>query len=489
MATPSSAARRVLTFEVGGRQFGIEASTVESVIAAPSLTRVPQAPAALKGLANVRGRAAPIVAVELLLEAGLGGARPDALRGGGRVIMLGGDTPVGLAVDAVNAIREAQTSWAEGETPATIETAQGPVRLLQPRTLLASAFASVAAPRANRRVAAPLVATETTAQARDIAFLAFGLAGQAYALALDGVREISRAPAEIRALPGADAAMLGLVSLRGRLLPVVSTASVLGLPVRPPASSSRIIVVAVGEAEIGLLADEVRGVVRAPPERVSAAPAILNRSAGEARIDQILRTDAGLVSILAAERVLDEASVASLLADGAGRAGAPVAELGDGAVQRFVIFRLGEETYGLPIEQVDAVIRLPDAVTRVPGAPPFVAGLISHRGQVTPLVDQALRFGAASAPGARRRVIVTHLDGLAAGFIVDAVDQVASIPEAALQETPGLAAGDSGMFDRVASVEHDGRLVLLVDPRQLLDQAERDILRALAAGADASPTP
>lgn len=488
MPQAPSPARRVLTFGVGGRRYAIDAADVEAVIAAPPITRVPQGPPALQGVANVRGRAAPIVAVARLLD----GAAPEAGRtgAGARVIMLAGGAPVGLAVDEINAVQDVDAGQADGAGAELIETADGVLRVLQPRALLAAAFTGSARTRLAARTDTGPAGAEQSREA-DAAFLQFRLSGQAYAVALDTVREVSRVPAAIQVLPGADAAMLGLIALRERLLPVVSTAAVLGLAAETPGPEARIVVVVIGEAEIGLLVDAVRGVTRTPLDRIAAAPAILNRSAGEARIDSILRTDAGLVSILAAERVLDDATVARLLAEGMGRAQTTEAGQAVGeAMQRFVIFRLGDEVYGLPIGDIEAVIRLPDSVTRVPGAPAFVAGVINHRGHVTPLVDQAMRF---STPGAsdaaRRRVIVTRLDGLTAGFIVDAVDQVASIPESALQAAPELAAGEAGVFDRVASVEHGGGLVLLVDPRQLLDQAERDILRALAADTDARPAP
>jgi purine-binding chemotaxis protein CheW len=112
--------------------------------------------------------------------------------------------------------------------------------------------------------------------------------------------------------------------------------------------------------------------------------------------------------------------------------------------------------------------------------------VINHRGAVTPLIDQRRRFGVeGDAPAERRRVIVTRLDDVTVGFIVDGVERIHEAPGEVLSPTPELASGDTVLFDRVASLDLDGRLVLLVDPRQLLDQAERDVVRALA-GHDAA---
>jgi purine-binding chemotaxis protein CheW len=223
-------------------------------------------------------------------------------------------------------------------------------------------------------------------------------------------------------------------------------------------------------------------ILRVPAENVGAAPSLLNRGAGEARITALARTPEGLVAILAMEHVLRDDTVAQVLAEGAGRVtdddAEPVESL---AVEQFVLFTLGGETYGLPIAAVDAVLRLPGQLTRVPKAPAFVAGVMNHRGAVTPVIDQRRRFGVeGEAPAERRRVIVTRLDDVTVGFIVDSVERILDLSGDALTPTPELAAGEAALFDRIARVELDGRLVLLVDPRQLLDQAERDVVRAVA---------
>ena len=82
-------------------------------------------------------------------------------------------------------------------------------------------------------------------------------------------------------------------------------------------------------------------------------------------------------------------------------------------MEQFVLFRLGDETYGLPIAAVVEVVRLPNAVTRVPRAPAFLAGVMNHRGAVVPLIDQSRRFTLPRGTDERqRRVIITRLDDL-----------------------------------------------------------------------------
>ena len=89
-------------------------------------------------------------------------------------------------------------------------------------------------------------------------------------------------------------------------------------------------------------------------------------------------------------------------------------------------------------------------------------------------------------PDQGRRVLVARVDGGLVGFAVDAVEALVDIPADRLAETPELAREAGRLFDRVAQVDVDGRPVLLVNPQELLDQAERDVLAGLAAGGPES---
>jgi purine-binding chemotaxis protein CheW len=144
-----------------------------------------------------------------------------------------------------------------------------------------------------------------------------------------------------------------------------------------------------------------------------------------------------------------------------------------------LVFRLGDEEYGLPIAAVDEIVRLPDTLTRVPRAPGFVHGVMNFRGKALPVIDQRQRFGVAGTSRGRRRVIVTTLGNRQAGFVVDSVSELLAVPADQVTATPDLAAEGDLLFDRVVTLAVDGRMILLVDPQQLLNRAERDLLAAL----------
>jgi len=61
-------------------------------------------------------------------------------------------------------------------------------------------------------------------------------------------------------------------------------------------------------------------------------------------------------------------------------------------VLQWVTYRLGEETYGINVMQVQEVLRYTE-IAPVPGAPDYVLGIINLRGNVVTVIDTRARFG------------------------------------------------------------------------------------------------
>ncbi len=474
---PSAREAEALTVTVGGEALALPAGAVREVLRPRPVTRVPHAPPGLLGLINLRGAVLPVASLARLL--GVDAAPPSSasrivVLGG---VVLGGRAAFGVLVDSVSALG-----------------GQGEARAVEPEALLAQGFASLARRRGASAPASAAQATAARASAPEaLALMGFVLAGQDYALPLDKVVAVARLPAEVTALPQAGPAMLGVAAFRGGLLPLVSPHALLGLPAAVEPGRGRVLVVRLGGVPVGLVVDRVTSILRLPEGDIDPVPPVLTRGAGETRVEAIGRMDGGrrLVSILSPARLFDEQTASRLLAE-AREAEAAAGWVGE-AAEQFVVFRLGDEHYGLPVAIVEEVAPRPAVLARIPRAPAFLEGVMNLRGSVVPVIDQRLRFGAGEAAGGRgRRIVVLALDGLRAGLAVDAVTEVLSIPAAALAPAPELAAGEAAVFDRIATVERGGRMILLIEPRALLDATERDLLAGIAARAptaQAEPLP
>jgi purine-binding chemotaxis protein CheW len=454
--------QRRLVFRVGEQRHEIDAALVLEVIRVPHITRVPHGPAALKGIANLRGRAIPVLSMGRILN----GAN-DAAQNGGKIIVYDHGGAVGLLVDDVLRL--------SGDVTAT--PLQGLHELLDAAFKVARRSPVERVGQLNRDGG-----EQKSVNLRPL--LSFRVAGQLYGLPLEHIREITTLSGDLAVIPNAAEAVIGLMPMRDSVLPLVSLAFLMGLDAsRKADGSSRIVVVEHEGDLVGLVVDEMDVIHRLPEQAIDAVPAVLQRGRGDAQIEAIGRiAESGLlISILSPEKLFGHHAVAQALSQNTGTKPMEAKPGQDDTVEQFLIFQLGEENYGLPIGSVDEVIRVPGEITRMPGAPAFVMGVINLRGKAIPLIDQRSRFDTpTSTQTTKARAVIVTLGTLQAGFVVDAVSEVKAVPSAALSAAPEFSSGETDVFDRIAHIEADGRMILLVDPQELLTRAERDVVSAIA---------
>lgn len=156
--------------------------------------------------------------------------------------------------------------------------------------------------------------------------------------------------------------------------------------------------------------------------------------------------------------------------------------------QQYLTFRLGEETYALPILAVKEILEYP-SLTSVPLMANCVRGVLNLRGSVVPVVDLAVRFG--RQPGAQtRRTCVVILEVQAGGewsdigIVVDAVNQVIDIPAADIEPPPSFGARlRTDFIHGMGKV--DGSFVVILDAGQVLSVEEIAQLSAELAAESA----
>ncbi|MCY1042905.1 chemotaxis protein CheW [Corallococcus sp. bb12-1] len=106
------------------------------------------------------------------------------------------------------------------------------------------------------------------------------------------------------------------------------------------------------------------------------------------------------------------------------------------SLRQLCTFHVGEHLFGLDIERVQEIL-LPPPLTRVPGAPPEVAGLLNLRGQIVPAIDlrRRLELLEGTAPPDAPHVVLRGDDG-AVSLRVDAIGDILPLEDAALAPLP-----------------------------------------------------
>jgi purine-binding chemotaxis protein CheW len=134
----------------------------------------------------------------------------------------------------------------------------------------------------------------------------------------------------------------------------------------------------------------------------------------------------------------------------------------------YVTAMIGGQLFGLPIVRVQDVF-IPERLTRVPLAPPEIAGVLNLRGRIVTLIDLRRRFGLGQREdGNSSMAIDVESRGESYGLLIDGVGEVLKLDDAAREPNPinldqRLARVSAGIY------RLDGQLLIVVDVDRVLD--------------------
>ncbi len=281
--------------------------------------------------------------------------------------------------------------------------------------------------------------------------------GEWLALPAAMVVEVVR-PRPLSRVPHAPDALLGVASLRGAVLPVLSLARLRGTAETEaePSGAARLVVVA-ADPPFALRVDAV---------------ASLGDGAGLPRVDP-----AELVA-----RSLRSGR------PGPPRRVAPAPMIARDAeptppARPVLGFTVAGQLFGLALGEVVEVAPVPAEAALVPDAPAAAVGVAARRGALLPLVSaRALLGRPAAAASADARVVVVRVAGAEFGLLVDGVAEILRVPDEAIAPLPPLLARGGGDARVTAVCRLDGgrRLMSLLSADHLFDD---DTMRRVLAAA------
>jgi purine-binding chemotaxis protein CheW len=143
-----------------------------------------------------------------------------------------------------------------------------------------------------------------------------------------------------------------------------------------------------------------------------------------------------------------------------------------GGLAEYVGVIVGEQLFGLPIGRVQDVY-LPERLTRVPLAPPDVAGVLNLRGRIVTLIDMRRRIGLPQRPEKRRLVAAgVSWRGESYGLLIDNVDEVLRLHADSWQPNPpNLDGALAPVAAGVHRLQH--RLLVVLDVDRVIDIENR----------------
>lgn len=148
--------------------------------------------------------------------------------------------------------------------------------------------------------------------------------------------------------------------------------------------------------------------------------------------------------------------------------------------EKYLTFRLGDETYGIEIRHVREIIGI-QKITEVPEMPDFICGVINLRGQVIPVMDVRTRFKMSRRDyDDRTCVIVVEVQDSTMGLVVDTVSEVADIPDTEVQPPPKVNKAASSRYIKGMGKTGDEVKILLDADKLLYDEELSKMAEAVA---------
>lgn len=470
-ASASAAATELYgSFFLGPDEFALPAVCIREVVNLPAkITTLPLSPAHLEGMFTLRGTVIPIVNLGRLFNPAAGPAVP----GNKVAIIEHQDVLVGMLFDDTGEIlrvRPEQRSvlqYAPGATPGVIA---GTILLDQGNRLLQVLDANQLIRIENVPQVLSLRASgqqrlqRAQAQGERRRCVSFRSAGTSFAFEMAAIQEIVRVP-ELQPSVLAGKLCLGRMNFRGSPVAVVDFTALLSAgaaarPVDAADQDQRVMVARIGDATIAFLVDSVDSIIHFYNDDVLPIPLLSKARAGMFG-GCISRPEQGDVILLDHSGIFSHKEIAEMRQGHAklypldGQQAAAGKESRHGARKVYLTFRL-EQAFAVEIKQVREIIKFSDNITRPPGTPHYMRGVLNLRQMMVSVIDMRSLYGMPEqAPGELSRILIIERGEERYGLLVDGVEDIITVLDSQRYAAPRLMrnqAAGAGMQSEAAEV-------------------------------------
>lgn len=518
----SDETRQLVTFKIGNEQLGLPIEYVQEIIRPPELNKVPNTSESIEGIGNLRGNILPIINLRTRL-----GLEEKAFDDSTRIVVLNvGGVSNGFIVDSVSEVISVDENKLE-EPPSAISGIDGSmlkyvlhveetnkiILILSEEKILPELDISKQITEEKNKILDANVSS-TTKSSETSQVVAFKVKDEEFSFDIMKVKEIIRYT-ELTPIPKSPSYIIGLMSLRNSLLPVISlrelfeldslenelerefsdkmesisdnedeeTISALEEEFQNQKSLStylrRIVVIEINNIHIGVLVDSVSQVLRIENDLIAEAPPILqtkdmNRLKGVAKLDDGKR----IIMLLEIEKLLDNLDF-EVMNQSLGSEGYQDIKDTQQKVDEevhLVCFKLSDEEYALEITKIQEIIRVVD-ITVVPHSSDYIKGIINLRGSVSPIVDMRSRFDMDEIEKSEQnRIVVVKVNDTSIGLLVDAVTEVLRLSKS-LTETPpeSINNNEDNLIKLIGKLDGGKRIVALIDETHIIKDSDLNL--------------
>lgn len=129
---------------------------------------------------------------------------------------------------------------------------------------------------------------------------------------------------------------------------------------------------------------------------------------------------------------------------------------------KYIIFTLGNQKYGINLENING-IEQSYVIVPVPAGAEYVKGIIHLREMVIPVIDIKKRLGLMQSRGEDARLLLSDTHNIKVAVEVDQVLGIFSVDEQNVKRVPNVVRGeDTDYLENIIKVEHDGASEIMI---------------------------
>jgi purine-binding chemotaxis protein CheW len=143
----------------------------------------------------------------------------------------------------------------------------------------------------------------------------------------------------------------------------------------------------------------------------------------------------------------------------------------DGMARQFLAFELDGKLYGADIAYINNVIEKDMPVTRVPGMPDYLEGVINLRGEIIPVIDLRKRLGMHGAGYTDdTRIVIIEKDENVVGLKVDRINEVLNLDDDHIDMAAEQEGEDKPMEMLYGIGRFAGEVIALIDIDKIIEK-------------------
>jgi len=315
----------------------------------------------------------------------------------------------------------------------------------------------------------------------------FALDGVEFGLDIAKVQEITQR-ATITPVPGSPSFVIGVLNLRGQIIPVIDSRRRFHLEPTEVTAKTRIIVIELSGQATGLQVDAVSEVVKLDDFALRETPPLV-AGVNSDYLAGMVQAGSRLITLINLDKIIDseEFGQKEAISQNAAAATHGWGEHNTGTEEEatdtltFITFGLGHENFGLSLEHVEEIVELPQ-ITKVPDAPEYVLGVICIRDKVLPLLNLQHMFDVEPADTGQQTesmVILLTIGHAKLAAIVDGIQEIIRVRQKDILPTPQtLKDTEAARLDGV--VMRKDRMVSILRVIEILNAEDQAKLAAMS---------